>query len=82
MILENSGDIAQRIDQLSFLEYEIRRSITVREDQEEDALEWQLKEAERCGIILAPMATKGDLLSAVQTAVRAARSNIMRDKGM
>lgn len=81
MILGNSGDIAQRIDQLSFLEYEIRRSITVREDQEEDALEWQLKEAERCGITLAPMATKGDLLSAVQTAVRAARSNIMRDKG-
>ena len=80
--MENGDDIAQLIDQLSFLEYEIRRSITVREDQEEDALDSHLKLAEQYGISLQGMTTKGDLLGAVQTVVRAARSRAAQGKAV
>ncbi len=58
-------------DRLKKLEYAIRTSITVREDQEEDADPSHLEEAERCGIITDALMTKGDLLNAVQTAARA-----------
>ena len=78
--MENGDNIAQLIDQLSFLEYEIRRSITVREDQEEDALDSHLKLADQYGISLQGVFTKGDLLGAVQTAVRVARSRAAQDK--
>lgn len=72
--MENTNDDAQLIERLTFLEYEIRRSITVREDQEEDAQPWHCEEAQRCGIAVAGVITKGDLLNAVQTAVRSAQS--------
>ncbi len=78
--MESGDDTLQFIDQLSFLEYEIRRSITVREDQEEDALDSHLKLADQYGISLQGVVTKGDLLGAVQTAVRAARSRAAQDK--
>lgn len=78
--MENTNDPSptQLIERLTFLEYEIRRSITVREDQEEDAQPWHLKEAERCGIAVDRAMTKGDLLNAVQTAVRAAQAKSER----
>ena len=74
--MDNSNDQspARLIERLTFLEYEIRRSITVREDQEEDAHPWHCQEAERCGIAVDAMMTKGDLLNAVQTASRAAQA--------
>lgn len=70
----NPSSDSEFIDRLTFLEYEIRRSITVREDQEDDAHPWHCKEAERCGIAMHGLTSKGDLLGAVQTAVRAAQS--------
>ncbi|MGV3742155.1 MAG: hypothetical protein ACO1NO_07590 [Burkholderiaceae bacterium] len=59
------------IEQLRKLEYSIRQSITVREDQEEDADPVHTREAERLGIAGAGLVSKGDLLNAVQTALRA-----------
>ena len=60
------------IERLRNLEYSIRQSITVREDQEEDAEPAHCSEAERCGIASAGLLTKADLLNAVQTALRTA----------
>lgn len=77
--MEYTNDTAQLIERLNFLEYEIRRSITVREDQEEDADPWQCKEAERCGIVVEGLMTKGDLLNAVQTTVRAVRGRVGKE---
>ena len=65
------------IEQLRKLEYSIRQSITVREDQEEDVDPVHRSEAERLGIAGTSLISKGDLLNAVQTALRAA----VRDSG-
>lgn len=56
---------------LKKLEYAIRTSIIVREDQEDDADSGHLEEAAQCGINVIATMTKGDLLNAVQTALRA-----------
>lgn len=74
----NQNSPAQLVERLTFLEYEIRKSITVREDQEEDAQAWHLQEAQRCGIEIHASMSKGDLLNAVQTAARAAQASQMR----
>lgn len=71
----NSHTHESQIERLRNLEYSIRQSITVREDQEEDAEPAHCSEAERCGIASAGLLTKADLLNAVQTALR----NAMRD---
>jgi hypothetical protein len=67
-------ELALLIERLKILEYEIRKSITVREDQEELAIPQHEEEAERCGIPVEEFSTKGDLLNVVQTAVRAAQT--------
>ncbi|RBA24767.1 hypothetical protein [Herminiimonas fonticola] len=59
------------IERLTILEYAIRQSMTVREDQDEPANPEHKDEAERYGISLDSAVTKGDLLNAVQTLVRA-----------
>jgi hypothetical protein len=64
----NAANIAQR---LKTLEYAVRQSMTVREDQEEAADPQHLDEAKGCGISVEDGMTKGDLLSAVQTLMRA-----------
>jgi len=70
----NATNHADLIDKLTALEYAIRRSITVREDQDETADPQQLDEAARFGIRADDQITKGELLSAVQTMVRAAQA--------
>jgi hypothetical protein len=67
-------ELALLIERLHILEYEIRKSITVREDQEEMAEPAHREEVRRYGIVVEESSTKGDLLNAVQTAVRAAQS--------
>jgi uncharacterized membrane protein YccC len=62
------------IERLKVLEYAIRQSITVREDQEEDVERPHRDEAERYGIRSDALTTKGYLLNAVQTALRSAQS--------
>ena len=59
-------------ERLKQLEYLIRQSMTVRDDQEYPAAPAHLSEATECGIAVAPEMSKGDLLSAVQTLIRAA----------
>lgn len=49
--------------------------MTVREDQDEPAYPEHKDEAERHGISVEDEMTKGDLLNAVQTLVRATRKN-------
>lgn len=76
-----SGNEALRLqlnERLKQLEYAIRTSITVREDQEEDADPRHVEEAAQCGIGVDAAMTKGDLLSAVQTVLRA---NAMKPGG-
>lgn len=70
--MENTNETANALqaERLKRLEYEIRKSITVREDQEEDVELQHMEEAARCGIPVEDLCTKGDLLNAVQTAVR------------
>jgi hypothetical protein len=58
------------IERLKVLEYDIRKSMTVREDQDEDADPQHRDGAECCGISVEGLHTKGELLNAVQTAVR------------
>jgi hypothetical protein len=70
----SAAEFALLIEHLKTLEYEIRKSITVREDQEESVLPQHEEEAKRCGIPVEEFSTKGDLLNAVQTAVRAAQA--------
>lgn len=60
-----------RIEHLQALEYAIRSSITVREDQDEPALPQHLEEGSHYGIHVENGMTKGDLLNAVQTLLRA-----------
>ena len=59
---------------LKTLEYDIRRSITLREDLEDDVDPALRGAAARCGISVDNLHSKGDLLTAVQTAVRAAQA--------
>jgi len=61
------------VGRLTSLEYAIRQSITVREDQEDAAAPEQLEEAASCGVHVERDMSKGDLLSAVQTLARATR---------
>lgn len=72
--LENIGQSPDLQERLTRLEYGIRQSITVREDQEDEVDPAHRQEAELCGIPVQGLDTKGDLLNAVQTAVRAARA--------
>jgi hypothetical protein len=58
-------------ERLQELEYAIRQSMVVRDDQEDPADLQHLAEAVRCGIVITPDTSKGDLLSAVQTRIRA-----------
>ncbi|MDO8304764.1 hypothetical protein [Herminiimonas sp.] len=67
----NESSRADLIARLSKLEYAIRQSMTVREDQDEPAYPEHKDEAERYGISAEADVTKGDLLNAVQTLVRA-----------
>jgi hypothetical protein len=62
------------VEELQHLEYEIRRSITVREDQEDAADRLQIDAARKLGIAAEPESSKGDLLSLVQTQLRAAQA--------
>nr|WP_143710607.1 hypothetical protein [Janthinobacterium sp. Marseille] len=59
------------IERLGTLEYAIRQSMTVREDQDEPAEPQHIKEAAQCGIAADDAMSKGDLLNAVQTLHRA-----------
>lgn len=65
---------AQLIEKLIALEYAIRQSIAVREDQEDDADASHLAMAKSHGIKLTDQMTrsisKGDLLNLVQTELR------------
>lgn len=56
---------------LQKLEYAIRQSMPVREDQEDPADPRHLEEAAACGVAVTPELSKGDLLSLVQTRMRA-----------
>ncbi|WP_293779389.1 hypothetical protein [uncultured Oxalicibacterium sp.] len=68
-------DLARyRIDHLQALEYAIRSSITVREDQDEAALPQHLEEGAHYGIHVEADMTKGELLNSVQTVLRAVQS--------
>jgi len=67
----NESSHADLIARLTKLEYAIRQSMTVREDQDEPAHPEHKDEAERHGISVEDEMTKGDLLNAVQTLVRA-----------
>ena len=59
------------IEALRKLEYAIRQSMPVRDDQEDPADPQHLAEAAACGIAVTPTLSKGDLLSLVQTRIRA-----------
>ena len=59
------------LERLQKLEYAIRQSMPVREDQEDPAEPQHLDEAAACGIAVTPGLSKGDLLSLVQTRIRA-----------
>lgn len=61
-------DLIERFRQL---EYAIRQSMPVREDQEDPADPQHLAEAAACDIAVTPDLSKGDLLSLVQTRIRA-----------
>ncbi len=69
----NAAGRADLIEKLMILEYAIRQSMTVREDQDEPANPEHKDEAERYGISVEDAMTKGDLLNAVQTLVRASQ---------
>ena len=63
----SSIELAER---LKNLEYAIRQSMPVREDQEDMADAQHLAEAAACGVAVTPGLSKGDLLSLVQTQLR------------
>jgi hypothetical protein len=58
-------------EQLQKLEYAIRQSMPVRDDQEDPADPQHLADAMACGIAVTPDLSKGELLSLVQTHIRA-----------
>lgn len=70
----NETSLATLIERLTILEYAIRQSMTVREDQDEPAYGQHSDEAARCGIPVEDLNTKGELLNAVQTLVRATQA--------
>lgn len=71
---ENKVNANASIEQLIALEYAIRQSTAVREDQEDDADAGHLEAAKNYGINVTDEMTggisKGDLLNAVQTQLR------------
>ncbi len=67
------------IERLSALEYAIRQSMTVREDQDEPAIPQHLTEAAQYGITVSEAMTKGDLLNVVQTMHRARQKQALTD---
>jgi hypothetical protein len=77
----NGANLADLIERLTNLEYAIRRSITVREDQDEPAEPQQKDEAGRCGIALEGTPTKEELLNAVQTLARSAQRKMAAPSG-
>ena len=70
---ENKTIANEMIEKLTRLEYAIRSSMTVREDQEDNADPRHLEEAALYDITISAGMTKGDLLGVVQTMVRAKR---------
>ena len=68
MTSPHAPELKQR---LRTLEYAIRQSMPVREDQEDAADPAHLLEAAACGIATPADLSKGDLLSLVQTRLRA-----------
>jgi len=77
--LHNTNDNAAGLAaQLQLLEYAIRRSITVREDQEDAAGIEHIEAARGLGVSVDAAASKGDLLAAVQTLLRATQSKPSR----
>jgi len=60
-----------KLEQLQKLEYAIRQSMPVRDDQEDPAEPQHLTDAAASGIAVTPDLSKGDLLSLVQTQLRA-----------
>jgi hypothetical protein len=77
----NETGRANLIERLTNLEYAIRQSMTVREDQDEAADQQHKYEAERYGIVVEDATTKGDLLNAVQTLVRATQKKVAAESG-
>lgn len=77
----NETGLADLIERLTNLEYAIRQSMTVREDQDEVADQQHKHEAERYGIAVEDATTKGDLLNAVQTLVRATQKKVAAESG-
>lgn len=67
---ENKTTVNELIETLTRLEYAIRQSITVREDQEDNADPHHVEEAKKYHINTTDDMTKGDLLNAVQTHLR------------
>ena len=63
-----------RIEHLQTLEYAIRSTMTVREDQDEPALPQHTEEAAHYGIPTEQGMTKGELLNGVQTLLRATQT--------
>lgn len=64
----SNEDLSTRLGKL---EYAIRQSMPVREDQEDPADAAHLEIAAACGIAVTPELSKGDLLALVQTRLRA-----------
>jgi hypothetical protein len=77
--LHNTNDNAAELAaQLQLLEYAVRRSITVREDQEDAASAEHIAVARGLGISVDAEASKGDLLAAVQTLLRVTQAKPLR----
>lgn len=72
---------ADLIERLIRLEYAIRQSMTVREDQDEPANPEHREEAARYGIAVQDAATKEELLNAVQTMLRARQKKSLSKSG-
>jgi hypothetical protein len=64
----SNDDLSAR---LRTLEYAIRQSMPVREDQEDPADAAHMETAAACGVVVAAGLSKGELLSLVQTRLRA-----------
>jgi hypothetical protein len=69
--MTNNSKKPDSVEALRKLEYAIRQSMPVREDQEDPADPQHLDEAAACGIAITSAFSKGDLLSLVQTHIRA-----------
>lgn len=69
--MTNNVQNTDPLEALRQLEYAIRQSMPVREDQEDPADPQHLDAAAACGIAITLSLSKGDLLSLVQTRIRA-----------